>query len=75
MRTGDRLARATRRPALAVAIAVALGGCMIGPDYVRPPAPTGEEWREEPTDRMQRTPADLAAWWTIFGDPALDELV
>jgi NodT family efflux transporter outer membrane factor (OMF) lipoprotein len=75
LRSGDRLARATWRPALTVAIAIALGGCMIGPDYVRPPAPTPDEWREEPTNQMQRTPADLAAWWTVFGDPALDQLV
>ena len=49
-----------------------IGGCAIGPDYVRPEADIPEAWR---------VPADEAAsianiaWWKAFGDPVLDELI
>jgi NodT family efflux transporter outer membrane factor (OMF) lipoprotein len=56
--------------------AAALGGCMVGPDYVRPGVETpvaykeAEGWKPaEPRDQLPR-----GKWWTIFGDPALDAL-
>jgi NodT family efflux transporter outer membrane factor (OMF) lipoprotein len=56
--------------------ALALGGCMVGPDYVRPSvdAPGAykemEGWkRAEPRDQIAR-----GQWWEIFGDPELDAL-
>ena len=56
--------------------ALALAGCVAGPDYVRPavempPAWTLEEpWREAtPSDALPKGP-----WWQRFGDPRLDAL-
>ena len=56
--------------------AAPLGGCMVGPDYVRPSAPAPaaykdmEGWkRAEPRDVLPR-----GEWWRMFGDPELDAL-
>ncbi|HKA53677.1 MAG TPA: efflux transporter outer membrane subunit, partial [Candidatus Binatia bacterium] len=53
-----------------------LSGCMmVGPDYVRPPAPTAETWLDPGVPAIRREPADLSAWWTVFNDPVLGALV
>ena len=55
---------------------VLLSGCMVGPDYRRPPAPVPVAFKEQPGWKMA-TPQDAAAkgdWWTVFGDPLLDRL-
>ena len=65
------------RAAGAAALAgVMLGGCMVGPDYVRPSAPMTPAFKEtdgwkvaEPSDHLPR-----GAWWEIFGDPELNAL-
>jgi len=61
----------------ALAAAAILGGCMVGPDYVRPTAPETPAFKEaagwkmgEPRDR-----APKGAWWEAFADPELDALV
>ncbi len=59
-------------------LAAALAGCTVGPDYVRPdaPAPAADTWKEGGGWKLA-TPSDhlpLHAWWTIYGDPKLDEL-
>lgn len=63
--------------ALACVIAL-LSGCTVGPDYVRPKAPTPEPdaykeaagWKvAEPSDHISR-----GAWWEIFNDPQLNAL-
>ena len=58
-------------------VLVVLAGCMVGPDYVRPPAPTPDQWGEiHPASESRATydpmPAD---WWTTFDDPHLTSLV
>ena len=54
-----------------------VGGCMVGPDYVRPTAPTTDAFREaqgwkpaEPRDDLPR-----GKWWEAFGDAQLNALV
>ncbi|MGE5946101.1 MAG: TolC family protein, partial [Betaproteobacteria bacterium] len=61
-----------RRTLLASLLALVLGGCMIGPDYVRPPADAPAAWR-----LSERDARDLAntAWWEQFDDPVLNDLV
>jgi NodT family efflux transporter outer membrane factor (OMF) lipoprotein len=56
--------------------ASALAACEVGPNYHRPAAPTPSTYREidgfapaQPSDV-----ADRADWWTVFGDPTLDDL-
>jgi multidrug efflux system outer membrane protein len=60
-----------KRLLLAVPVLL-LAGCTMGPDYVRPPVPTPGQYREDfPT---QESIANTA-WWELFGDPVLVELI
>ncbi len=61
-----------RKPIAAALIALLAGGCMVGPDYVRPPVDAPAAWRLDEKDVR-----DLAntAWWEQFGDPVLNDLV
>lgn len=59
-------------------------GCMVGPKYVRPTAPTAPEFKEQPPDSFKESgewknaqPADRTLrgnWWEIFNDPQLNAL-
>ena len=62
--------------ALALMGAAALSACAVGPNYVRPAAPTPPAFKEgqgwvpaNPSDA-----ADRKDWWTVFNDPLLDQL-
>ena len=72
--------RTMRRSAAVMAallpIACTLGGCMVGPDYKRPPALISGHYKElagwkpgTPSDTLDR-----GAWWSIYRDPVLDGL-
>src|SRR5271154_2532827 len=53
-----------------------LGGCLVGPNYHRPPVAVPEHYKERP-GWTAAAPADAAAkgdWWIDFHDPLLDEL-
>jgi NodT family efflux transporter outer membrane factor (OMF) lipoprotein len=50
-------------------------GFKVGPNYCRPAAPLASQWIDDQNPHVQSVPADLAAWWTVFHDPALDGLV
>jgi NodT family efflux transporter outer membrane factor (OMF) lipoprotein len=52
-----------------------VGGCAVGPDYIRPQAPEMTEWIEKEDPRIKSEPADLAAWWERFDDPVLNTLI
>jgi len=58
-------------------LALALVGCAIGPDYLRPDAAVPDVYKEatgwkvaEPQDESNR-----GNWWEIFGDPQLSALI
>jgi len=53
-------------------IVLALGGCTVGPNYVRPAVDTPASWRM--TDAEAKDVADTA-WWGQFNDPVLDNLI
>lgn len=63
--------------ALAVMImALSSPSCtMVGPDYVRPPAPTAANWMETNEPSVKHEPAEVSTWWTVFNDPVLNTLV
>ncbi len=50
-------------------------GCMVGPDYARPPAPTAAAWIEASQPGVQTENGAAERWWTVFQDPVLDRLV
>ncbi|MBW1997399.1 MAG: TolC family protein [Deltaproteobacteria bacterium] len=51
------------------------GGCAVGPDYVKPPAPQQKKWLEEKDPKIRTEPGDFTQWWTVFNDPVLNALV
>ncbi len=61
-----------RRVFLATVFMVGLCGCMIGPNYQRPPVDTPETWRFE--DKEAKDVANTL-WWGQFDDPVLDDLI
>ncbi len=61
------------RRVLVCAVALALGGCMVGPDYHRPELGVPGEYNGAGSaSGAIRVPAQ---WWTLYGDATLDELV
>ena len=58
----------------AVAALLALGGCMVGPDYRRPDVPVPATWKELPGWTRAEPAADgpKGDWWSGFRDPLLD---
>ena len=58
------------------AFLLVIGGCEVGPDYVRPPVDTPAAYKEagnwqlaQPQDTIDR-----GAWWTVYNDPQLNDL-
>lgn len=50
-------------------------GFKVGPNYSKPPAPVAEEWVEAKDPRTQGVPPRDGEWWTVFDDPALNDLI
>ncbi|MES1209303.1 MAG: efflux transporter outer membrane subunit [Pseudomonadota bacterium] len=70
---------ASRRLALAPLLASLAAGCLVGPDYKRPDAPTPAAFKEQPPPGTWKIaqPSDGAVrgkWWEIFGDARLNAL-
>jgi multidrug efflux system outer membrane protein len=61
-----------RHPAALAMLAVALSGCVLGPDYKRPAVAAPQAFRFE-----IKSSRDMAntAWWEQFQDPALNQLI
>ena len=61
--------------ASAAGLLLALAGCAVGPQFVKPPAPANPSWSEKEKPQLNtQTPAD-SAWWRAFNDSTLDSLV
>jgi NodT family efflux transporter outer membrane factor (OMF) lipoprotein len=64
---------------LSLSAALLLSACSwlrVGPDYQRPAVPLPAQFKEA-EGWIAATPSDAAprdAWWTVFGDPQLNEL-
>jgi len=58
-------------------VALVVSGCMVGPDYVRPTAPTSATFKEAEGWKVAQ-PADAAPrgkWWEAYNDPTLNDLM
>lgn len=68
-------ASAAQRGLTIVALTTLLTGCMVGPDYRRPPTGPPAQYRFAPGEA--RDPASIAdiAWFDLFQDDALRELI
>src|ERR1043166_4870479 len=82
----ERILSACVAPLLAAAFLVGAGGCTslsnyvknggkVGPNFQSPPSPVAPNWIKKQTPRVKSAPADLSAWWTVFNDPILNDLV
>lgn len=60
-----------------VFVLLLLGGCaMVGPDYQTPEAKQPTGWSVDDTPLFKKpSKDDSIAWWTLFNDPVLDQLV
>lgn len=65
-----------RKAFMALALALAVAGCKVGPNYARPQAPTASKFKElagwKPSH--PRDGIDRGAWWSVYNDPQLDTL-
>jgi NodT family efflux transporter outer membrane factor (OMF) lipoprotein len=67
-----------------LAAMLALAGCKVGPDYVKPDTPITDTFKEPPPEAFKdagtwnkAAPADTmlrSNWWELFGDPQLNAL-
>jgi len=73
---------------MSAAVALALAGCAVGPDFNRPEAPAGARYASETpaqtvssagaagvSQRFDDTLSVQVQWWTLFGSDALNQLV
>jgi len=63
------------RGAAALACALALAGCMMGPDYSRPGVALPAQYPEVPASTPAAEPSVPAEWWRLYDDPLLNDLV
>lgn len=60
---------------LTIALVVPLCGCLVGPDYVRTPTATPDQWHQKLEQGEYVGSQELGAWWMMFEDPILNELI
>ena len=60
---------------LATVVALALAGCMVGPDYQRPQTALPTAYADAAAADAAATPAIRADWWRLYEDRTLDGLV
>ena len=50
-------------------------GFKVGPEYAQPPAPVAQHWIDAADQRVRSQPGLDDRWWTVLGDPVLNDLV
>lgn len=59
-----------------VALLVLAAGCMVGPEYKKPPVSIADGWIESESGVLPMTnDIDYAEWWRSLDDPVLNELM
>jgi len=59
-----------------IAFAVVLSGCMLGPDYQRPPMPLPTAYADATSVNAGAVSTTMGAdWWKLYDDPILNDLV
>ncbi|MCL2523078.1 MAG: efflux transporter outer membrane subunit [Betaproteobacteria bacterium] len=72
-----RISPSRRRFFVSLAATLLLTACAVGPDYVKPDAPTPQAYKEA-NGWQPATPQDdlpRGNWWAVFGDATLDDLM
>ena len=56
--------------------ALALAGCAVGPNYVKPPLKVNPSWNMPSGPQVSTLSAAAdSAWWKAFNDPTLEQLI
>jgi outer membrane protein, multidrug efflux system len=56
-----------------VALSVVFAGCMVGPDYRRPPVAQPASFKSQATS--EEAPPIAPEWWRLYREPELDRLI
>src|SRR5208282_5222336 len=85
-RAASRRPRSVSRPAcgrrveallsMVLLVMLLLGGCTVGPKYVRPSADAPAAYKETPGFKPAQPSDDVTKgkWWEVYGDPQLNSL-
>lgn len=60
---------------LAALVLLTVGGCAVGPDFIRPDPPMPDAWHQQLTSGDATGAGDLQSWWQQFNDPVLNSLI
>src|SRR5260370_18097568 len=60
-------------PAVLSVVSLMCGGCLLGPNYVRPKVEQPAQFKSQ-ADK-EPAPAIARDWWRLYGDPELDQLI
>jgi len=61
---------------IVLAVVIYLSGCApVGPDFVKPEIEISDSWSVQSGDTYSKGDPQLSAWWRLFNDPVLNELV
>ena len=55
-------------------VCLLLSACMVGPNYKEPKTKVAHHWIKEKAT-IRETPAETAAWWDVFNDKNLTDLI
>ena len=61
--------------AILLALLAVLGGCTLGPDFIRPQTEVNDYWSTKGNPRVATETSVDRQWWSAFNDPALDQLI
>ncbi|MCL4217274.1 MAG: efflux transporter outer membrane subunit [Candidatus Hydrogenedentes bacterium] len=60
---------------ISATLMLVLGGCVSGPDYVRPDTPVPDDWDTPLEDGATAEPVSVVQWWHTLNDPVLVEII
>ena len=76
MKRNTRMDSTARGAAATAVCALLLTGCItVGPDYQEPTPELPDAWQSAALQGLPDGEAALQTWWTVFEDPALEELI
>ena len=66
-----------KRALICAVVALGLGGCMVGPDYHKPELTLPSSYPESLAAEQTSAGGEPVStqWWTLFGDPTLNDVV
>ncbi len=50
-------------------------GCLLGPNFKKPPVSVADKWTEEGDKSLDSAASEHRGWWTVFKDPVLARLI